>query len=131
MVDDICNLAGNAGSFASYLACKLGTMIFLLADAVGGKSIGGDDVGSCLDVETMNVRNDLWSGQTQHVVVTHKRHAPILEPPFVEALRRQSESLNPRTHRTIHYQDALSKTIPDFLKLLFHFGCKGNTLIDN
>ena len=100
-------------------------MVFLLTDAVGGKGIGSDDVGSGLDVEAVYVGNDIWSSEAKHVVVTHKRDTPISKASPMETLCRQPESLDSRTHRAVHYQDAFLQTIPYFPKRLFHFGCKG------
>ena len=108
MYEGVCGLAGNAGTGQSHLAGLLLQSVFLLTDAVSRKSVRRNDVRTSLDILLVNVADHLRSRQTQHVVVAHQRHGPLLKQPLVVVLSRQSQRLNLGAHGTIQNQNPLS-----------------------
>ena len=110
-----------AGTLTGHLSSDVRAAILLLADAVRGEGVGGDDVCSGLDVEMVNLADGLGCGQVEDVVVADQRDWPRRELPPVETLCRKPESLNPCAHCPVHHEDASGELIPYFLKRLFHF----------
>ena len=115
------HLSGQPCTFASHFCRDVRATIFMLADAVGGESVCGNDVGSGLDVESVNLLDDIGFRQAKDIVVAHQRDWPRGESSPVETLWGKPESLNPGAHRAIENEDVLGQLFPYFLKRLLHF----------
>ena len=82
---------GDAGSLVCHLAGQLFTAIFMLADTVGREGIGGDDVGTCLNILPMDVGNNLRGRQAEHVIIACQRHRPLGKASTMVDISRQSQ----------------------------------------
>ena len=82
---------GNTGSFVGHLTSQLLTAIFMLADAVGRESIGGDNVSTCVNILLMDASNDLRGCQAEHIIVACQRYWPLGKASTVVNISRQSQ----------------------------------------
>ena len=80
----------------------------MLTDTVCREGIGSDDISTGFDILAMNVSDDLWSRQTEHVIVSHERYWPLGKASLMVVVGRQSLRLNLRAHRTIQNEYSLS-----------------------
>ena len=60
--------------------------IFLLRDTLGGKSVCGDDIGSCRKIFLMDIINNVGTCQDKNVVVSLQLHWNITKQLATEVL---------------------------------------------
>ena len=80
----------------------------MLADAVRRERVGGDDVGTRLDIEAMDGLNDFGSSEAKHIIVAHERHWPCGKGATMKMFVTHTHRLNACAHSTIQNQYALS-----------------------
>ena len=81
------------------------TMVIGHADPLGAERVGGDDVGSCLKIASMNVLNDVRACQYQDIVVALHLTWEITEKVTTKIFFRQMIGLYHGTHGSIKSQD--------------------------
>ena len=95
----------DAGTSQGHFAGLLLTAVLLLTDTVGRKGVRRDDVRTGLYILFVNALDNVWSRQTEHVIVTHQRHGPPGKLPLMVALRRQSLRLYLGAHGPVQNQN--------------------------
>ena len=91
--------------------CHVGGFVLQMIVGLGyglrGKCVGGNEVGSRLQVFAMNIFDNVGTGDVQHVVVAGKLPFYILEHVAPEIIFRQAIALYHGTHGTVEQHDAL------------------------
>ena len=95
----------------SHSARLVGTGIFGLTQAVRRECVRSYYVGTGIDIETMHLLHDLGSGETQNIVVAHKRYGPVGEATAMESLSRNAQRLQLSAHCPVEYNDSLGKLL--------------------
>ena len=90
-----------------HLAGAVFQVIIRLRDALAREGIGCDDIGASLQVASVDVRDDIRSGDVEHVVVALHHSRYITEPLTSEVILGQIIFLNLRTHGTVKNQNLL------------------------
>ena len=98
------HLTGYPGTFLRHLIGHLLASVLMLTDTVRREGVGGNDVGTCLHIQSVNLLNHLWCRQTQDVVVACQRYGPLCKLASLIMLWGQSKRLNLRAHGTIQNQ---------------------------
>ena len=101
------HLTGNASTGKGHVACHVLALVLMLADAVRRERVGGDDVGTRLDIEAMDGLNDFGSSEAKHIVVAHERHWPRGKGATMKMFVTHTHCLDACTHGTIQNQYAL------------------------
>ena len=80
-------------------------MIVCLRDALTAERVGRDDIGTYFEILAMDVCNDIWASQGEHVVIAFQQSRHILKTVSPEILFSETIALYLRSHRSIENQD--------------------------
>ena len=94
-------------TFESHLAGKVFQMIVGLADALAAEGIGCNQVCTGLQITAVNLTDDAWARQVEHVVVARHHTFHLTKPLSAEVTLLQLEPLNLSSHCSVEYQNAL------------------------
>ena len=102
-------LARQAGRLEVQLVGQVLHAVVGLGDPLRAEGVGGDDVGTGLEVLPVDRPDDLGLGQAEQVAVAAHLLVPVGEP--VAAITRLVEpvTLDHRAHRAVDHQDALGE----------------------
>ena len=110
------SLSGQLGTGQSHLSGMTRHTIVGLADALGTKRVGFDDVGTSLEVAAVDVENHVRTRQAEHVIVAAHLSAEQVEP-AAEVLFLQVIGLNHGAHSSVEHQYAFLDNILNPLHL--------------
>ena len=103
--------AGDLRTAAVHLVDEALEPVIRLRDRRRGEGVGGDEVGACLEVIAMYLRDDVGPREAQHVNVVAQGTRMILEAFAAEVLFGQALALDEDAHGPVEDDDALPEQL--------------------
>ena len=107
------SLTRQLGTSQSYLTGFRSQTVVSLTDALRTESVSLNNVSTGTQVTAMNIEDDVWTRQVEHVVIALHLSTEHVEA-AAEVFLRQVVRLNHRTHSAVKHQNAL---LDDILNL--------------